>query len=550
MQLPEKGLDPTRALATLEAFKADDLDWRRMRTWAYVYPAGRSVEEVGKRAYTAYLTENALDPTVFPSVMALENQLTALAAEHLHAGPEAAGNFTSGGTESILLAVKTARDRALARDPDLERPQIVLPVTAHAAFHKAARYFQLDTVLVEVDPVTFRATADRMAEAITDRTILLVGSAPSYAHGVVDDIEGLGRLALEHDLLLHVDACVGGWLMPFFRELGRDIPPFDFAVPGVTSMSMDLHKYAFCPKGASLVLYRDARLREHQIFSCSDWTGYTVINPTVQSTRSGGPVAAAWAVMHHLGRQGYRERARAILDAVTTIRRGIGAIDGIEVMGDPDFSLVAFTSDTVNVFHIADEMRRRGWYIQPQLGYGDHPANVHISVTPGVAPQAEPMIADLAEAVRAAAALPETDLAARARAIVNTLEPGRLSDEAFTKLLELAGIHGADLPDRMAGINEILQALPVQTNEALLARFFGDLNRLTDEQRDLLESVRVAMGAADGPTADRPHDDPTISGLHLRRTLKDRAARSLRTASRVAVGLATLGHRAAAGLEG
>ncbi len=553
MQLPRKGMDSDTILATLDTFKMEDLDWRKGRTWAYVYPIDSEVEKVSKQAYMNYLTENALDPTVFPSCLILENQIVAIGAAHLGGDEHTTGNFTTGGTESILMAVKCARDRARDLQPEIKQPEMILPVTAHAAFHKAAKYFDVTLKLVDVDPTNFRAGADAVREAITGNTILIVASAPSYAHGVVDDVEGIAAVAKEHNILCHVDGCMGGWLLPYFKRLGAAIPNFDFSVEGVTSISMDLHKYAFCPKGASLILYRNKEIREYQMFSCSNWTGYTIINPTFQSTKTGGPLAGAWATMHSIGDDRYLDYARTIWDSTQQVIEGCRAIPGIEVMGQPDFCLVAIKSDEFNIFHLPDVMRKRGWYIQPQLGYKDYAPNVHFSINLGVAPHTQAMLADLREAVEEARKIPDTNLAGQAHSILNSMNTEKLSDEAFEKLLNLAGIKGSDLPESMAGINEILDSLPVETNELLLKRFFGNLNHLSEEQREMLDSVREAVGASDGPQNGQSKDsngtERPILGLGLRKRAREAAAQTLRTAARVAVGVAALGHKTAKRLE-
>lgn len=475
MPLPKHGLPADQILAQLDAFAENDLDWRSGRVFAYHYDPGPEAEALGKQAYLRYLKENALDPTAFPSMMAMENQVVALAAEHLGGDRGVAGNFTSGGTESIILAVKTARDHARAHRPNVTRPNLVLPTTAHAAFHKACHYLDVEPRLFDVSAETFRAGPEDAARVMDDQTIQVVGSAPSYAHGVVDDIEGLAGLARERGVLMHVDACMGGWLLPYFRRLGAEVPAFDFSVDGVTSISMDLHKYAFCMKGASVVLHRSAALREHQIYACSGWTGYTVVNPTIQSTKTGGPLAAAWAMLHFIGDQGYVEHARVTLEATQRLLAGLDAIDGLEVMGRPDFCLVAAASDSLNVFHVADEMKQRGWYIQPQLGFRVHKENIHFSVSPGVAPQIPAMLDDLADAVAAARALPATDIDTL-QAALQHVDPDRLSDEGFLRLLALAGVEGLAVPERMAGINELLNRLPPSMADALLTRFYNHLN--------------------------------------------------------------------------
>ena len=478
--IPKRGLSQEALFSQLESYRANDMPWRDARVWAYVYDPGKEAEEVIKRAFTMYLTENALDPTVFPSMLRLENELVAMAASHLRGDENVAGNFTSGGTESIILAVKTARDRARERRPLVTRPQLVLPITAHAAFHKACHYLDVEPVLVPVDPKSFKADPVAMEKAITKDTILMVGSAVSYAHGVVDPIRELGEIAQQHELLLHVDGCMGGFLLPYFRRLGSPVPDFDFSVPGVTSISMDFHKYAFAAKGASVILHRNADLRRYQIYACSNWTGYTVINPTVQSTKSGGPLAAAWAALHFIGDEGYLAIARTVLDATRRIAAGVEKIPGLRLLGAPEMNLVAFTSDEVSVFHVIDEMKLRGWFIQPQLGFESSRENIHLSINPASAKWVEPLLADLAECVEKARGMPSGELAAKIRAAFSNLAPESVTEETFKALLSTAGVQGTALPERMAEINEVLNALPVRLREKLLIEYLNELYRHRD----------------------------------------------------------------------
>jgi glutamate/tyrosine decarboxylase-like PLP-dependent enzyme len=477
MRIPPRGLSREQIFAALERYRADDVPWREGRVWAYVYDPGPEAESVLKDAYVSYLSENGLDPTAFPSVLRLENDVVGMARAHLHGDDQVVGNFTSGGTESIFCAVKAARDFARATRPDVRAPEMVLPETAHAAFHKAAHYLGVRVVLAPVDPESFRADPSAVRAALTPNTILLVGSAISYAHGVVDPIEELGQLALERDLWLHVDGCMGGFLLQYFRRLGEPVPLFDFRVPGVRSISMDLHKYAFAAKGASVVLYRGAEYRRHQLYACSNWSGYTIINSTVQSTKSAGPIAGAWAVQQFIGDDGYLDMARRMRDATKRIVSGIDAIPGLRVLGRPDMNLLAFASDEVSVFHVIDEMKLRGWYVQPQLSFGASPENIHLSINPAGERWVDDLLRDLRECVEAARGMKSGELAAKIQESFGALDASAVGHEVFEGLLAMAGVSGSALPDRMAEINEVLNALPVPLREKLLVEYLNGLLR-------------------------------------------------------------------------
>lgn len=480
--IPTAGVARDEVFDRLGKFRCKDLDTKGGRTWAYVYDSGHpELFEIADRAYLEYLHENALDPTVYPSLLQLENEVVGMAASHLRAGEGVVGNFTTGGTESIMMVVKAVRDWARENRPEIKRPNMILPVTAHAAFHKAAHYFDVETVVTPVDPSTWKADVDAMADAINGDTVLLVGSAVSYAHGVVDPIPELGRLALERERFLHVDGCIGGFVLPYFRRLGAPVTDFDFAVPGVSSISMDLHKYAYTPKGASVILYRNADLRRHQLYACASWAGYTVINTTFQSTKSGGALAAAWAVMNYLGDSGYMEIFDRTLKATQAVIEGVDAMEDLEIMGRPESSLVAMTSATVNVFEIVDEMRELGWYVQPQLGFDISKENIHLSVGGSSLPIVPALLADLAKSVEAARpngpAEPDENLAA----LLSTLDPEKLDSATFDALLASAGMGSTDnsdamaLPDRTAGINALLNQCPDALKERLLVEYFNRL---------------------------------------------------------------------------
>ncbi len=484
MKIPAKGTPKQELLDKLQSFRKNDLDPKSKKIWAYAYDAGEAARQIGKEAYSMYLSENGLDPTVFPSLLRLENELVAMAASHLGGDENTVGNFTSGGTESILLAVKAARDHASAERPHITTPEMILPVTAHAAFHKAAKYFGVKIVPTPVGDTSFKADVAAMRAAITDNTILMVASAPSYGHGVIDPITELGQLALEKNLLLHVDACIGGFQLPYFKMLGAEVADFDFSVPGVTSMSMDYHKYAYCPKGASVVLYRDAALRKMQFFACADWTGYTVINAAVQSSKSGGPLAAAWAVLNFMGDEGYLAATRPVLEATNRIVEAIDAMADLRMMGRPEMSLIAFTSDTIDVFQLVDEMNLRGWYLQAQLAYGVSKQNIHLTVTPANAQTVDELLTDLRDAIEKVRDIPPTGLADSLGGMLGDIDLANLDDATFANLLGMVGVQGTQLPERMAGVNEVMNILPAQMREALLKAFFNQMFRYRPTDAD------------------------------------------------------------------
>ena len=475
--MPEEGLSREQVMSELKAYRQEDPDWRDGRVFGYVFHADEEAVETIEQAYHMYLWENALDPSVFKSLLKLETEIVAMAANHVRGDAEVVGNFTSGGTESVLLAVKTARDFARKNKPQIKRPEMILPITAHPCFHKAAHYFDIDVVTVPIDQQTLKADVDAVANAITENTILLVGSATCYAFGVCDPIEALGKLAIEHDLLLHVDGCIGGFVLSLYRQLGVDVPAYDFTVPGVTSMSMDLHKYAFAAKGASVVLYKNKELREHQIFTHSGWTGYTIINPTIQSTKSGGPMAGAWAALKTIGRSGYLEYARSLKEATDRFVAGIEAIDGLHMMGNPEICLVAVGSDTVNIFALCDEMKKRNWHIGPQPGAMGIKESFHMTIMPLNVDQIDDLLVDLAEAVEQVRAYENPAMIEQLKTMAATLDVDNLNDDVVNNMLAMVGVGGGGLPDDMAEINAILDALPAPLVDRLLTAFYNDWNR-------------------------------------------------------------------------
>jgi glutamate/tyrosine decarboxylase-like PLP-dependent enzyme len=295
----------------------------------------------------------------------------------LHAPDDAAGTMTSGGTDSITMAVKAARDYAVAnRGVDIVKANIVAPWSAHPAFDKAASLMHLDIRRIAVGD-DLLADSQAMADAVDGDTIMLVGSAPSFPYGLIDDIAALGRVAASAGVWLHVDACVGGYIAPFVRMNGADIPAFDFAVPAVMSMSADLHKYGYCAKGASTVLYRSGELHGYMVFDCSDWPGGRMITPTLAGTRPGGAISAAWAVMNYLGIAGYRAKQKLVTDARETIEAGVQAL-GFSVLGQPQLGIVAFAHPDVDVFNVYRQMYRKGWF----ASLTTQPKALHLMLSP------------------------------------------------------------------------------------------------------------------------------------------------------------------------
>src|SRR6204780_4223555 len=370
--MPEVGLTRGEVMQRLITMKQDDQDWRGGRVFSLVYSAGDDVHELLSDALSLYSAENGLNVLAFPSIGIMQhdivrNTASLLGADDPAAGAAVEGYLTSGGTESLLQAVKTARDVA-RQDRGIRNPRVVAAESAHAAFTKAADYFDVELVRVPVG-ADFRVDVGALADACTESTIMVVGSAPTYPHGVVDPIADIAALAQERGILCHVDACMGGFLLPFLQMLGRYSEPFDFRLSGVTSMSADVHKYGYASKGVSVILYRTAELARKQIFVTSDWLGGFYASTAMAGTRPAGPVAAAWAAMMHIGREGYLELTRTAHDAARELRAGIESIDGLAVRGDPPATVLAFGArdpDTLDIFAVGERLAAEGWELHRQ----------------------------------------------------------------------------------------------------------------------------------------------------------------------------------------
>jgi len=388
MTLPKKGRSRDEVLTQLRAMRGDDAKWKDGKTFSLVYYVDDELLRLLKDAYGEYLAENGLSPVAFPSLRRMECEVVSMAASLFHGDGAVVGSMTTGGTESILMAVKAARQWARAKR--IERPEMIVPVTAHPAFEKAAHYFDVVVKHARVG-ADFRVDLASVEALITPSTALLVGSAPSYPQGVVDDIRALGALAKSRGLLCHVDACLGGFFLPFAKQLGRPVPAFDFEVPGVTSLSADLHKYGYAAKGASVVLYRDASLRRHQFYTYAGWPGGLYASPTMTGTRAGGAIAAAWAVLQYLGEEGYLAHARKTLATADALLAGIRAVPGLRVLGEPCIGVFAFGSDQVDVYQLGDALEARGWKLDRQQS----PPALHLMLSPSHDRIVAPLLADL-----------------------------------------------------------------------------------------------------------------------------------------------------------
>lgn len=376
MGLPRQGRPAADVLAELEALRDGDVDWRAGRVFSLAYSAGPEVHALQREAYGRLMTENALNTEAFPSLARMQREVVDAVRELVHGDAGAAGFMTSGGTESILMAVLAARERARA-ERGVADPEMILPTTAHAAFEKAAHYFGVRSIRVPVGD-DFRADAAAMASRVTPSTVLLVASAPQYPQGVVDPVAGIAAIAAERGLGCHVDACMGGMVLPFLEELGEPVPAWDFRVPGVTSISVDLHKYGYAAKGASVILHRTKGLRRWQTFTTDNWLGGLYGSPGILGTKSGGAIAAAWAVLRHVGHDGYLRLARDARAATVRLAEGIRAIPELTLRAEPDATLLAFGSRSpeVDPFAVGDALRRGGWYVDRQAP----PPSLHCTV--------------------------------------------------------------------------------------------------------------------------------------------------------------------------
>lgn len=399
MRIPAQGRESEELLAEMAAFREGDADWRQGRTWSLVYNAGEEHSALLKRAHNLYFSENALNPMAFKSLKRMESEVVEMSASLMNGPASAVGTMSSGGTESILLACMAARERAGVR-----RPELVAPKTIHVAFEKAAHYFGIKLRLAPVGR-DMRADVRAMKKLMNRNTVLVAASAPQYPHGVVDPIEELAALAQKRGIPFHTDACVGGFMLPWVEKLGHHVPKWDFRVPGVTSISADVHKYGYAAKGASVVLYRDMSYLKHQFFVSTNWPGGIYASPSMAGTRPGGAISAAWAALQSMGEAGYLARAEQALEAARALREGINAIPGMRVHGSPNLTLLSYGSvdPEVDTYAVADQLESRGWNFDRH----QNPAAIHCTVNANQLDLVEDYLADVRASVAEVKAHPE-----------------------------------------------------------------------------------------------------------------------------------------------
>uniref|UniRef100_UPI00358F7056 sphingosine-1-phosphate lyase 1-like n=2 Tax=Myxine glutinosa TaxID=7769 RepID=UPI00358F7056 len=375
-KLPVESLSHEAVMGMLKEYKAIDNDsWKNGQVSGTVYSGEEELTKLLVKVYGEFAWSNPLHPDVFPGVRKMEAEIVAMCCDLFHGGPDSCGTVTSGGTESILMACKAYRD--LAYEKGIKHPEIVAPVSAHAAFDKAASYFGMRLVHIPLDPCTMKVDVKAMRRAISKNTAMVVCSTPQFAHGIIDPVEEVSKLAMRSGVPLHMDACLGGFLIAFMDEAGFPLPPLDFRLPGVCSISADTHKYGYAPKGSSVLLFKERRLRHYQFFVAPDWQGGIYASPSVAGSRPGGIVAACWAALVTTGRSGYVEATRSVVETTREIEKGLRKIPGIFVFGEPLVSVIALGSKDFDIFRLSNALHARGW----NLNTLQFPSSIHLCVT-------------------------------------------------------------------------------------------------------------------------------------------------------------------------
>ncbi len=391
---PEKGTPWEDLKSQMATMAADDIDWRHGRNGYNVFFAGEDVLKVVKEAYGMFMSENGLNQGAFPSLKTMEDEVVEMALDLFKAPDGAAGSMSSGGTESILLAVKACRDRAASLGKDISCANMIIPYSGHPAFNKAAHLMGIEIIRTPIDETTRLPDLAAYEAAINEDTILMVGSAPAFPTGVVEQIPEMSEMARTRDLWFHVDACVGGYFAPFAERCGVELPAYNFTNPGVWSMSADLHKFGYAAKGASTVLYRSEELMKHQYTDVDCWPSGRMVTPTLAGTRPGGGIAAAWAVMNYLGQEGYTAKAQVILDTRAKMEAGLKRL-GFEVYGDSKLMIINFGVEGVELYGLWGALHARGWW----PGATSQPPALHMMLTPAHEAAMDDFLVDLEAAL-------------------------------------------------------------------------------------------------------------------------------------------------------
>lgn len=376
-QLPQNGRSVDEvAKEAQEYLELGDCDWKAGGLSGCVYNVDPEVTTLVTQVYGMSAWTNPLHPDVFPGIRKMEAEIVQMAIHMFHGGRDACGTMTSGGSESLLLACKAYRDYA-RNVRGIKHPEILMPASGHAAFDKASQLYRMRLVRVPVDPKTHKADVKAMEKAINKNTCMLLASAPGFPHGVLDPVSEIAKLGRKYNIPVHVDACLGGFVIAFMDEAGYPLPPFDFRVEGVTSISADTHKYGYAPKGSSVILYSHPKYRQQQFFVATEWPGGIYASPTLAGSRPGGLIAACWASMMYYGRSGYVEATKKIAETHRFIERGLRQINGIRVMGNPEACIVAVDSIEFNIYRVSDAMAKKGWSLSPL----QFPSSIHLCVT-------------------------------------------------------------------------------------------------------------------------------------------------------------------------
>ncbi len=392
-KIPENGWTTEELKNHIQKLREQDIKWQNGRSFALVYYPGKERYEKIKEIFNIYISDNGLNPTVTPSLTQMERDILSISTHLMNGDNQVRGSLTSGGTESIFLAVKTAKDWAKDKRK-INNPHIVISESAHPAFQKAFQYLNIEYSLAKND-INGAADVKEIEKLIRSNTVLIVISAPSYPYGIIDPVAQVAQIAKTKNILLHVDACVGGYILPFLEKLGVPIPAWDFRVDGVTSISADLHKYGYASKGASVVLYKNSELRKYQFCTYTGWIGGVYGTPTFLGTRPGGSIAGAWATLVGIGLDGYLEMAKVTLQTTQKIMHGLKQIPEIEIIGDPITTLFGIKSDKINMYELADELNKKGWHFDKL----QNPAGIHLTINYIHKDSADAFLEDVREGV-------------------------------------------------------------------------------------------------------------------------------------------------------